>query len=347
MITLNGEQRQLLFDYCLGLISQEQSAEAEALISSNQAAAEIHSKLKATLAPFDSLEPKPCPDGLAERTILRLNDLANSSQDGLHQLLANEQTQEATVKTWRWTSFAGRLATAAVFTIAASVLLPSLGYLRYHSRLQGCQMQQGSFFQGLSNYVADHDGQQPTIATAAGAPWWKVGHQGIENHSNTRKVYLLVQGDYVKLSSFVCPGSKRGRIVQATPSQIRTYKDFPDRSCVTYSFQVSCHRVENDQLFCRGVVMADSNPLFEELPKDFSEAFELQIDGKSLALNSSDHSYFGNRRGQNILLGDGHVEFLRTRHFDASKDDIFTLQDTDVYQGWEVPSSETDFFLAP
>ena len=347
MITLNSEQKQLLFDYCLGLTSQEQSAEAEALISSNQAAAEIHSKLKATLAPLDSLKPELCPDDLSEHTILRLNDLANSSQDRLHQLLDSEQRREVTVKTWRWPSFAGRLATAAVFIVAAGVLLPALGYLRYHSRLQRCQMQQGSFFQGLSNYVSDHDGQRPAVATTAGAPWWKVGYQGIENHSNTRKTYLLVQGDYVKLRSFVCPGSKCSRIIQATPSQIRAYKDFPDRSCVTYSFRINCRLTENGQLLCQKVVMADWNPLFEELPKDFSKPFKLQIDKKGLSLNSSNHNYLGNRRGQNVLLGDGHVEFFRTRHVDISKDDIFTLQNTDVYQGFEVPSCDTDFFLAP
>jgi hypothetical protein len=347
MITLNNKQKQLLFDFCIGLTSQEQSVEAKALISSNQAAVEIHSKLKAILAPLDSIEPEPCPDDLAGRIVLRLNDLSNSSQDKLHQLLANEQMREVIVKKWRWASFARRLATAAVFVIAASVLLPTLGYLRYHSRLQRCQMQQGSFFQGLSNFVSDHDGQGPTVATTVGAPWWKVGYQGIENHSNTRKIYLLVQGDYVKLNRFVCPGSKHGRIVQATPSQIRAYKDFPDRSCVTYSFQINCLRMGNSQLLCQKVVMADSNPLFEELRKDFSKPFKLQIDRKSLTLNSRNHSYFGNRRGQNVLLGDGHVEFLRTRHVDVSKDDIFTLQDTDVYQGFEVPSCETDFFLAP
>ena len=93
--------------------------------------------------------------------------------------------------------------------------------------------------------------------------------------------------------------------------------------------------------------MADCNPLFEELLKDFSKPFKLKIDRKSSTLNSSNHRFFGNRRGQNVLLDDGHVEFLRTRYVDISKDDIFTLQDTDVYQGFEVPSCETDFFLAP
>jgi hypothetical protein len=347
MIGLDREQKQLLFDYCIGLASQKQSDEAEALISANQAAAEICSKLKAVFAPLDSVKPEPCPDYLAEHTILRLTDPANSSQVRLSQLLENEQTREVAVKKWRWASFARRFATAAVFILAAIVLLPSLGYLRYHSRLQRCRMQQGSFFQGLNSYISDHDGQRPTVATTVGAPWWKVGYQGIENHSNTRKIFLLVQGDYIKLSSFVCPGSKHGRIVQVTPTQIRAYKDFPDRSCVTYSFQINCRLVGNGQLLCQKVVMADRNPLFEDLPKDFSKPFRLQIDRKSPTPNSSNHSYFGSRRGQNVLLGDGHVKFLRTRYVDATKDDIFTLQNTDVYQGFEVPSCETDSFLAP
>ncbi len=345
MIPLKSEQKQLLFDYSMGLTSEEKSAEAETLISANEEAAEVHSKLKATLAPLNSLEPEPCPDALAERTIWRLNSLANSSQDRLRQLLAGEQMRGAAAKSRLWVGVGRRLATAAVFVIAGSVLVTTFkavsGYARHNYRRQQCQMQQANIFRGLSSYISDHDGQQPAVATAAGAPWWKVGDQGSENHSNTRRVYLLVKDGYVKPSDFVCPGSKYGRILQMAPSQIRTYKDFPDRSYVTYSFQISCRQAGNDRLLCRKVLMADWNPLFEELPKDFSEPFKLRLNKTLLILNSINH----NRRGQNVLFGDGRVEFLRTRLIGT--DDIFTLQDTDIYQGCEEPSCETDFFLAP
>ena len=347
MIPLNSEQKQLLFDYCIGLTSKNQAAEAEALISSNKEAAEIHSKLKATLAPLNSLEPESCPDALAERTVWRLNHLANSSQDRLRQLLASEQTREVAVKRRFWVGYGGRLATAAVFMIIASIAITTFkavsGYAHENYQRQRCQMQLGNIFQGLSNYVSDHDGQPPAVETKAGAPWWKVGDQGSENHSNTRHIYLLVKDNYVKLSDFVCLGSEYGRSLQITPSQIRTYKDFPDRRCVTYSFQISCSQAGNSRLLCRKVVMSDWNPLFEGLPEDFSKPFKLQLDKKLLTLNSINHK----RRGQNVLFGDGRVEFLRTRYIGISKDDIFTLQDTDVYEGCEVPSCETDFFLAP
>ena len=77
MNPLNNEQKELLFGYCIGLTSQKETDEAKALISSNQEAAEIQQKLRVAIEPLGSLEPGPCPDDLAEHTILRLKDLAN------------------------------------------------------------------------------------------------------------------------------------------------------------------------------------------------------------------------------------------------------------------------------
>jgi len=343
MSPLNNEQKQLLFDYCIGLTSQEETAEAEALISTDKEAAEIHSKLKAAIAPFDSLETEPCPNELVEHTILRVNNLADSSQRQLRQLLAGEQTRKVITKSQLWWNLGKIAAAAAVFMLIVGVLVPTLGVARQRYRRQRCQMQMGSIFQGLSNYISDHDGQSPAVATTAGAPWWKVGDQGRENHSNTRHIYLLPKGGYVELSTFVCPGYKGDKPLQLDDSQIKRLKDFPSRRYVTYSFRIRCHIIGSGRLMCRKVLMADWNPLFEQLPEDFSRGLLLQLNRKLLTLNSINH----NRRGQNVMFGDGHVKFLKTRFIGIAKDDIFTLQDTDVYQGCEVPSCEADSFLAP
>jgi hypothetical protein len=340
MIRLTSEQKQLLFDYCIGLTSQEQTAEAEALIASNLEAADIHAKLKATLAPLDQLESESCPDALVDRTVWRLNSAAHSSQERLRQLLATEQGRDAAFKTRTWVGMVRRLATAAVFLIVASVLFNALSYLRYTSRTQGCQAQMAGVFRGLSNYIADHDGP-PAVAAAVGDPWWEVGNQGDENHSNTRNIYLLVRGGYVGAGDFICSGCPRGGRASIMPADLKSYRDFPSRSCVTYSFQITCRQTSDGKLRCRKVVMADWNPLFEELPKDFNKPLQLQLTKEMLSRNSVNHK----RRGQNVLFGDGRVEFLRTRLIGT--DDIFTLQDTDIYQGCELPSCETDFFLAP
>ena len=344
MIPLTREQKEVLFDYCMGLASQEQAADVEALIASSQEAQKIHSKLKATFAPLDNVEPGFCPDVLVERTIERLNEAARSSQERLQQLLASEQSRVVHSKKRILVGLGGKLAMAAMFVIAGSVLFTSLDYVRYNSRVTQCKKQMSSIFRGLAQYITDYDGSQPTLAVAPGSPWWKVGAQGDENHSNTRNLYLLVKGKYVNLSDFVCPGSKCDERCGVTPVQIQTYKDFPSRNCVTYSFRISCQRIRDGKLLCRKVVMADWNPwnpLFEDMPKDYSESFQMRLTPQLLKLNSINHR----RRGQNVLFRDGRVEYMRTRFIGA--DDIFTLQDTDVYQGCEVPSCETDFFLAP
>ncbi|MFC1794467.1 hypothetical protein ACFL3Q_12865, partial [Planctomycetota bacterium] len=239
MTPLNNDQKQLLFDYCLGFTSSEQTAEAEALISSNEQANLIHSKIKAKLEPLSSIEPESCPDSLADRTVWRLNSLANSSHDQLQKLLASEQKRELTARNRFGTGFGRRLATAAVLMIVGSLMITTFkavsGYARHHSLRQQCQMQQSSIFQGLHNYISDNDDQPPTVATLAGAPWWKVGDQGTENHSNTRHIYLLVKEGYVKQAKFVCPACEYGEEIQMTPAQLSKFKDFPSRRYVTYS----------------------------------------------------------------------------------------------------------------
>jgi len=343
MSPLNNEQKQLLFDYCIGLTSQKETAEAEALISSNKEAAEIHSKLKAALTPLDSLEPEPCPDELVEHTIWRVNNLAGSSQRQLQQLLASEQTRNVVAKSQLWWNLGKIAASAAVILIVLGIWFAPLDFVRQKYQQQRCQMQMGGIFQGLSNYMSDHDDQSPAVATTAGAPWWWVGDQGKENHSNTRHIYLLPKGGYVELSNFVCLGYKGEKPLKLNDSQIKRLKDFPSRRYVTYSFLIRCHSSRIGKLLCRKVLMADWNPLFEQLPEDFSRGLQLQLNRKLLTLNSINH----NRRGQNVMFGDGHVRFLKTRFIGITKDDIFTLQDTDVYQGCEVPSCEADSFLAP
>jgi len=343
MTELNNQQKQLLFDYCLGLTPEEATAEAEQLIASNEQAAEIHSKLKIALSPLNSLESESCPDDLAEGTIWRLNNLARSSQLRLEQLLASEQARSITDKRRSWKNLGEMVATAAVIVFVAGAIIASLNLARQKSRQQVCLMQLRRIGQGINSYSDDHNGRLPAVTTAMGAPWWKVGYQGKENHSNTRHIWLLVKGKYVEPVNFVCPGRSQAKVLQLDPSQVQNYNDFPSRKYVTYSFRIRCKKSEEGSPGGKKVLIADLNPLFERLPDDYSEPFKLEPNIDLLILNSTNH----NHRGQNVLFDDGSVEFLKARSIGVAEDDIFTLQDTDVYQGVEVPSCETDAFLAP
>ena len=91
--------------------------------------------------------------------------------------------------------------------------------------------------------------------------------------------------------------------------------------------------------------MADLNPLFERLPRDYSNSFKLELSEALKTLNSSNHGR--RRRGQNVLSGDGGVKFLKVRHIGIEQDDIYRLRGILIYQGIEVPSREADIFLAP
>ena len=343
MTRLDEQQKQLIFDYCVGLSSKEQTRRAEALIGSSQQAADIYGTLKSALSPLDILGDEECPEGLAQGTVWRLNKAARSSELKLEQLLAAEQTREAAVKTGVWVNIGKRLVTAAVFVVAGSILITALNFARQKYWQYQCQMQLGRVFQGVTQYANDHDGQMPAVATSAGSPWWKVGYQGNENQSNTRHVWLLVKGRYVDAADFICPGAKHRQTVEFAPGQLKNLNEFPARGHITYSFLIPCHTSGQTSMRGRGVLTADLNPLFERLPHNYSGTLELRLNKDLLNTNSPNHK----RHGQNILFNDGSVQFQKTRHVGILEDDIFTLQNTQIYKGVEVPMCETDLFVAP
>ncbi len=342
MRPINNEQKQLLFDYAVGLISEQETAKAKALISENAEAAKIYSCLKATLEPLDSIKFEPCPDELVEGTIWRAKSLTNSGHFGLEHLLADEQKRAVTAKASFWRNFGELAAVAAVILIIAGVLFPWLSYARQKSWQQRCQMQLGNIFQGLNNYVSDYDGKLPSVAMASGAPWWKVGYQGKENYSNTRHIWLLVKGNYVDPDDFVCPGKFHGQALHFDTSDVQNYNDFPDRKHISYSIRIRCPNAP--RTFGTEPIMADSNPIFDGLKADNSGEFKLRLTDRLFAINSGNH----NRRGQNVLFSDSSVKFIKGRRIGA--DDIFTLQQMRPgfeVKGYELPSCETDAFLAP
>lgn len=343
MMPLTNQQKQLIFDYCIGVTSEKDSSQIQELISSSEEAAQIHSKLKTALTPLNSLEDESCPDHLAEGTIFRLNNAARSSRLKLEQLLATEQTRTISTRNRFWRNFGEMLTAAAVIIFVAGVVIAPLNMARYESWKQQCQMQLSRIAGGLSNYQSDHDGQLPAVATATGEPWWKVGYNGPENYSNTRHMWLLVKNGYVDTTDFVCPGRRQGRALLLDSAKIRDYNDFPARKYITYSFRIKCPSSKSYDSTARRVLIADLNPLFEKLPRDYSEKLRIELTKALLSANSPNHK----GRGQNVLFGDGSSNFAKTRRIGISEDDMFTLRDTSVYKGVEVPSCETDSFLAP
>jgi len=263
MRSLSKNREQLIFDYCFGLTSEERTAQVEALIACNERAADIHARIQAALGPLESLQPEPCPEELAERTIRRLIEakLACPGQEKLHTLLEKEQTWFPTMKFSFRGNFGDVVAAAAVVMLLAAVLVPSLGYARQKYWQQRCQVQLGSIFQGLSSYVSDHNGRLPAVGRKAGDPWWKAGCPSGENHSDTRPAWLLVKNEYVGPEKFVCPAARQMDKPQFGTLQVQNHDDFPGRACMGFSFHVCSPKAESSALHEREVFMGIAHAL--------------------------------------------------------------------------------------
>jgi len=350
MSTLTNEQMQLIFDYCVGLTSDEETARIEKLIQSDKKAAEVHDRIEAAFLPLTAVKPEPCPDALVESTMERVNAHARSSRLELRRLLEAEQKKSSSAGRYFFPNFGRALTAAAVILVAVGIWFAPLDLARQKYWQQRCQMQMSRIFQGLRNYVSDHDGRFPSVAAAAGSPWWKVGYQGPQNHSNTRNLWLMAREGYSNPADFVCPGTSKNRQiarkVRRELTDPKQYNDFPTRGHITYSFRVICSKFSPANMKGTRILIADLNPLFENLPDDFSGTLRLRLNDRLLNLNSMNHK----RRGQNALFYDGSVTFLKTRNTDISQDDIFTVQEMQPgseVRGCEWPSCETDDFLAP
>ncbi len=348
MTPLSDQQKQLLFDYSMGMTSDRETVEAEKLLSRNEAAVELHRTLKLALAPLDSLEPDPCPDDLTDRLFLRLKAAAQQGSDlkRLEELLEAERSVPRRIRIPLWRNWSEVVTAAAAVFLFISILFPSIGFMRQRYGQTHCGSQQASIYGGILNYMSDHDGLLPAVAAAPDAPWWKVGDPGQENCSNTRRLWLLVRHKYVTPEQFVCPGRREEHKVNYDGIPIERFSDFPSGIYIQFSFRIPCPTFDDRNLKEKGVLLADRNPLSENLPSDLSQSCRLPLDEKQMRANSLNHR----GRGQNVLFDDGSVRFERARHTSISDDDIYLLRS--MFRGMEIrgcerPSSLSDIFLAP
>lgn len=343
MKALNRDELELIFDYCLAVATPDDLEKARQLIASSPEAADFCSKVQTTIGPLAEWTVEPCPDELVEKTIAYVNQAAEAAPTKLDELLAAEQIRTSSARSTLWVNLGRRLAMAAAFMVVGSIVLYTARYMRYQAWRTQCEAQLARIAQGINSYAGDHEGRLPAVATSAGSPWWKVGDPGSENVSNTRHIWLLPKSGYANPNDFVCPGAKSADLVPITSEQAQQLRDFPNRKYISYSLRLIYQQPQSLSSLGRKLIIADMNPLFETLPADFSGPLRIRLDDRLLKLNSSNHQ----GKGQNILFCDGAVRFVRTRRIGAADDDIFTLRGTLLYQGCEVPTCDTDDFLAP
>jgi len=332
---LTYEQRDLIFDYCLGLASPPEEARATQLLAWSDQAADLHATIATALAPLEHVSEESCPDELADYTVQRLCELARQ-----HTVSMPPEV----IKLQRSRNLSNVIAVAASILIVVGILVPSSKLMRHRYNVRVCQGQMGNVARGLELYSADHDDVFPALPRTAGAPWNQVGYQGPENHSNTRNLFTLLRLRYVDdPADFVCCGRSQKRTPHLTASTISDYVDFPSREHITYSYRIMFDSSTKTMSLAPLPLMADMNPHFEQSPATGSTRCGFPVAEEPSNLNSRNHG----RRGQNVLYGDSHVRYVRTRIFGDPPDDIYTTEDKDVCQGYELPCSLRDTLLAP
>lgn len=340
MSELSREEKELVFDYAIGIATDDQVRYVQRLIRSSTEAAALLRSLNSTLAPLAESRCGPCPDALVSKTLRRLAEAANGLSGSGHTDLPEVRI----VRISSWRNLAQTISVAAVLMVCVGVAVPALRYARHSSYQKRCQAQLASIYDGLSSYTADHNGRLPSVAMASGSPWWKVGYQGPENHSNTRPVWLLVKNGYARPADFMCP-ERKGTTPGANTIDPHQCNDFPSLDQINYSFRLCCDKDKANPTGLK-VIMADRNPLAERLPNDYSSPLKIHLDESVLRSNSRNHL----GRGQNVLTCDGSVQFHRARLIGIGQDDIFSLSGMTPgcqLTGCEVPSTESDAFLAP
>ncbi len=356
---LSPEDQQLIFDFYFRCGNEDDIAHGRDLIAANPEASRLYAGLEDTLTELDSIKYEPCPANLADLTVARLKMAAAPKAPGnskLEALLKEEQENEEYAPAGApeltgagrfWRPAFEILATAAAILLVAGILFPSLGAMREHSRQVACgdNLQQGG--RALAAFSNDHNGQIATVRVPAGAPWWKTGCQEPDVQSNTRYIFQLVKGGYVDGRAFLCNGHQDARPKQYSETELAELHDFPSRRQVSYSFMLLSDENNKLQQRPRRIIAADLNPLFQRVSyqptvyRKLNEFERIELSQQLREMMSPNHR----NKGQNALFSDGSVTFIKTRIY--NQNDIFTIQDVDVYTGREAPVDPDDIFLVP
>lgn len=340
MSGLDLDQQELIFDYCIGLSGPAATAKARELISHNFEAGELYNTINEALAPLAYLPPELCPEDLADRTVRRLGEFAS-------RRAVDEEPTPRVVRLGflrNVSNAAGVVVIAASIVLVIGIAMQSSGLMRQRSYNQICRNQLGNIYRALDLYSADYGDLLPVVARADGAFWHRIGDQSPQNASNTQPLYLLLAHNYTETpDEFICCSRILKNIPHLKRADIASHRDFPSRSHVTYSYRLMPHPKVTMATFGARPLMADMNPHFETLLSQVAPKLPLQFDKDALRLNSANHG----RRGQNVLSGDGHARYWRTRLVGNSRDDIYTMEDGAVGGCKKLPACLNDAFLAP
>lgn len=291
-------------------------------------------KMAALLGLLDRDAPDE-PDA-ADLDDLTARTLAAVAEDRQRQRFARQvhvfaEPRQTTGVAWRQVMTA-----AAVFLIGFSLLLPVIDRSRDDAQRRACASGLAGMGGAFGRYAADHDGQLPRRGeTAPDAAWWRVGQD--PGQSNSAHLFILVRQRYVTPDQLACSANEHAPAAGALTDR---HHDFRNYAEVSYSYQ-NQFRLQPISLDGGAIaLLADKNPLFE-INDGFSQRSDVAVNTPSVVHGS---------RGQNVLLNDGHVQWMTRPALDLGDrpaDNLWTITGVKQHVGNETVRSRSENFLAP